>query len=103
MRSLILILTLFPLVAHAENWVVYGGFGPVTYYMDRDSAKRNGDIATINTRHIANNGSTYSLHTFDCNRRVWITPSAGSYGIDKMGELQPVFDAACKKLYEFWK
>jgi hypothetical protein len=103
MRLLLLILALFPIVTHAENWVAYGSFGPVTYYMDKDSAKRNGDLATIMTRKIGATGTWNQLYSFDCKRQVWITPSLGSFNISDFPEEKLLFDASCKKFFEFWK
>lgn len=91
--------------AIAENWVRYGpptGGG----HMDKDSAKRTGDLATIIISHFhAPNGW---LMTFDCERQLVrgqnkaeFIPLAGSPTELDGGRV--LMGQACKRPWLGWK
>jgi hypothetical protein len=86
---------------YADDWVFVGA----GYYVLRESAEKNGDIATISFRHEDEGASLRrGVVNFDCKRKV-----AFGYGIKgtrAYTEDEPLGAAAkiaCRSKWHFWK
>jgi len=84
---------------HAKSWVDVGD----GWYVESDSAKRNGDIATVLVRHISKMDYVGEV-TFDCKNgiatnRDWATPLSTK---DRPSLLKAQ-ERACRRSWEFWK
>lgn len=96
-------------IAHAENWVGLGlDEQGRSIYIDKHSIDRYGDIGTITGKL---SGIPQKL-TFDCVTQNYILPGNLELGMrerlvlmDKKAPkyITAAFDAACKRMYEFWK
>ena len=80
--------------AQAEEWL---GLNE-KMYMDVKSASRRGDIGSIVLRM----GSQRDVVEFDCVREVILFRDKDE-PMSKYRDLQPAFNAACKRWYEIWK
>lgn len=101
---LLIILTWFPAVAKADNWVfiLQDDRGRVLY-LDTDSASRKGDLVTIDIKYNGN-GSKETV-VVDCNRKLvaWGPHEGGTVsGLQRVGAKR-VLAKACKRFWEFWK
>lgn len=106
------------LEAHSEKWINVGTAisttnGNADIYADADSAKRNGDIASVRFKSLVE--PKIDEMSFDCEKNLifWkfgdmsstnkdLTGKGGTvtWPVSLMKKLQSV---ACKKSYEFWK
>jgi hypothetical protein len=89
----------------AENWVRALDIFTRTLYIDKDSAKRSGDLATITTKL---DDDPPQKNTYDCVRKM--TPNGlgvfepiGSYGKENKKIEVLLMEAACKRPWEVWK
>ena len=82
----------------SANWKSLGS----DWYVNLDSAKKYGDIGTIDIRY----KDAFGDASFDCKRRVVITPErwADKESIkDDDSPISQMFNSACSKWYEVWK
>ena len=84
----------------AENWV---GVGDDWYY-DKDSKRRNGDLASVMVRSMGYSGKAETEnYVFDCKREKH---DFGGYFKDVKplrDEIKTIYTYACKSWYEVWK
>lgn len=83
---------------HAQSWVDVGD----GFYVDRDSAKRNGDIATVWLRHVSQMDVIAEV-TFDCKNGLAISKSTTPTPTKNNMSLLKGQEIACRRPWELWK
>lgn len=94
---LLITLSLLSSFVSAANWKAIEGYNA---YVDVDSKKREGDIASINVR-LTGSQYTYVTWDFDCVRWRVLDDKNSQLPPNTLGD--EVAKIACKRKWEVWK